>query len=88
MEQTEEIRKETAGIIKNAAEHAGEGNYSKARSKISEAMQKIYWTDAQVYHELDDIKGILEMLPEPDQKGHLPRNMRNWLLTIMDHIEE
>jgi len=82
-----EVRKETAKILEKAAENAGEGKYHEARAKISEAMQKIYWIDARVYHELDDIKGTLEMLPEPNQKGHLPRNMKNWLLAAVDKIE-
>jgi len=79
MEKKDKISKEAANLIESAAEYAGNGDYPAAVFKVEKALEKIRWINFEVFRELHDIGGILEMLSDTDRAEYLPENMKDWL---------
>lgn len=86
MKKKEEISKEAAEIIGNAAEHTNRAEFSAAISEVEKAIDKLHGINERVYRELYDIKGILEMLLKSCGNGYIAGNMRRWLNRVSDEL--
>ena len=86
MEKNDEISKQAANLIEEAAEHTGRAEFPSAISEVEKAIDKLHGVNERVYRELHDIKGILEMLSRHGGNGYIAGNMRRWLNRIADEV--
>jgi len=90
MEADEKTKKEAAKSIHEAAEHAGNGEYTPALEKINETIQVVNGIFPLTFEELQKARKFIEMYvnSEGEEKNEYTEEyIYHWLESIAEELE-